>query len=158
MEKYVIYKQGSATEPYELELTLDSITISCTCQAANMGLPCKHRINVLNGHTYDVINKDDENVLMAISVASDTIRQSVIPKYLKEHEAAKKNLKAKNEAAEKIFKKQRDAIIALALKKGTKSATEKASADLNNALQDCVNAAAEVEGLLKALQTVFIRP
>jgi CHASE3 domain sensor protein len=155
--KFDFFIQGSASSPYRLELSIDPVTISCTCQAAIMGVPCKHRLSVLNGNTNEIIGLTPA-IEEAVSIVSEIIKKSEIPDYMKEYEDAKNDTKAKNEKADKLFKKYREAIIANALKKGTEKQIKKASAELDAAIQDCVNAAAESESLIQALRTIFIRP
>jgi hypothetical protein len=155
--KFKFFIQGSAPNPYGLELSIDPVTISCNCQAAIMGIPCKHRLSVLNGNTSEIIGLTPD-IAEAVSIVSKIIKQSDIPRYMKEYEDAKNNAKSKNEKADKLFKKYREAIIANALNKGTEKQIKKASADLDAVIQDCVNAAVERESLIKALQTIFVRP
>jgi len=149
--------QGSAEYPYRLELCLDPPSISCTCQAAIMGIPCKHRLHVVNGHTYDLIGLTPE-IEQAISIFSEIMAKSEMSTYLKDYENAKNAVKITDTNTEKAFKKYKKAVIAHALSKGTEKAAKKASAELDEVMQDCVNVAAETESLIQALRTVFVRP
>ena len=156
-ENYTFFIQGSAPSPYRLELSLDPVSISCTCQAGIMGIPCKHRLGVLNGHTHEIIGLTPA-IEGAVAIAAEIIQKSEIPDYLQKYENAKKDAKVKNDNSEKAFKKYREAIIAHALGKGTKKAADTASAALDAAMQNCVDAAAETESLIQALRTIFVRP
>jgi|GEM_PF-2179553 len=149
--------QGSSPEPYKITVNFKPFTISCTCQAAVTGQPCKHRIHILKGYCVDMVSAPD-NYDEILSVIKDAALNSPILQLLNEYDTAKKSLKAKNDASEKLFKKYRDAVIASTLKKGSKKATEKASANLDEALQSCVDVAAEVEARVQCLRTIFIRP
>ena len=155
--RHTFYIQGSADTPYTLELSLDPVTISCTCQAAVTGHPCKHRLQIINGQTENIIGLTPA-IKEGISVFSEIIRKSDIPQYLENYEKAKTDAKLKNEKSEKAFKKYRAAITENALKKGTEKAIKKASAELDAAIQECVNAAAETESIIQGLRTVFIFP
>jgi CHASE3 domain sensor protein len=122
-----------------------------------MGIPCKHRLSVLNGQTSDIIGLTPA-IEGAVALASEIIQKSEIPDYLQKYKDAQKAASEKKDNSEKAFKKYREAIIAHALNKGTEKQAKKASAALDAALQDCVNAAAETESLIQALRTIFIRP
>jgi len=147
--------QGSEAEPYELVVSLDPVTISCTCRAALRGLPCKHRKSILSGQ---VEIPEDPEMMEKINAIAEAVRKSDLPRYLQEYEDAKGHLGLKKEASEKVFKKYMDTVIDSALKKGTQKAAQKASDNLDKALQDCVNAATEIEALRQTLRTVFIMP
>jgi len=154
---FSFFIQGSADTPYTLGLSLDPVSISCTCQAAITGHPCKHRLQIVNGQTENITGLTPASI-EAISIFSEIIKKSDIPKCLEDYEKAKIDAKAKNDKSEKAFKKYRAAIVEHALNKGTEKAIKKASAELDAAMQDCVNAAAETESLIQALRTVFVFP
>ena len=156
-QKFTFFIQGSADYPYRLILSLNPVALSCSCQAGMMGLPCKHRLSVVDGNTADIIGLDPAKE-GAIALFSEIIKGSDIMGYLKEYDEAKKDALRKNTASDKAFKNYRSAIIAHALNKGTKKQIDKASAALDKSIQECVNAAGETESLLQALRTVFIRP
>lgn len=121
-----------------------------------MGIPCKHRIHVLKGHTYQIIDITPA-IEQAVELAAAIIKGSDIPGYIERYENLKKEIKTNNENSEKVFRKYRSAIIEHALNKGTAKEAKKASADLDKALQDCLNTEVEAESLLQAIKTVFIR-
>jgi len=50
--------QGSSPDPYVVKVLLSPLSISCTCAAAENGLPCKHRTAILHGADLDIIKGD----------------------------------------------------------------------------------------------------
>ena len=62
--KYRFQVQGSAADPYEIEIERvgDNLRASCTCPAGNMGQYCKHRFNLFKGSTSDVVGGDVESI------------------------------------------------------------------------------------------------
>jgi len=151
------YMQGSEPEPYRLEISFDPYFISCTCKAARVGTPCKHRLHAFNGHTYNILDLTPE-IENAVKLFSEIMKNSDIPKYLKDYEQAKNDIYDINIKADKAFQSYKNAIVANALGNGTEKKIKKAAAALDEAIQECVNIAAEKEGIIQAIRTVFVRP
>ena len=157
-EHYAIFTvQGSSPEPYTITVNFNPLTISCTCQAGIMGIPCKHRIHILKGYCENLLIAP-QNYNEVLSAAHESAHNAGILDVLDEYESLKKNTKTVNEKVEKLFKNYLKEVIAQALQKSTEKKVKKASMALDTGIQDCVNAAAEAEELLQALRTLFVRP
>jgi hypothetical protein len=112
----VFMVQGSVPEPYTVHITFEPFTISCTCQAGQNGLPCKHRIHLLKGYCMSPVGvpPNHEAVLHKIREVADS---SNIFKLLDEYDLIKDQLKNANEVSEKSFKKYRSELTLHALGK-----------------------------------------
>jgi hypothetical protein len=155
----IIFKiQGSSPEPYVVEITPDPLTLSCTCQAGIMGIPCKHRIHITRGYCNDWVYAP-ENYDEVLSVIKNAINDSDIPKCLEEYDRLKKKTKEAEANTDKAFKKYRDAVTHFALQetKNDKD-SKKASTALDEAIQKYIDTKAETMDVLKRLQEVFVRP
>lgn len=72
-ETLLFLVQGSEPEPYSVEFTKSgeytgrTITATCTCAAAENGMICKHRLNILGGKADNIVseNADDVTKLLA---------------------------------------------------------------------------------------------
>jgi hypothetical protein len=155
--KFTMFTQGSAAEPYKMELLLNPLSISCTCQAGISGIPCKHRKHILQGHVYTILEPTPA-IKTAVEMAAKIWESSDMPGYMEEYEKARDAIKAQKEKSEKAFKKYRDSVIDYVLKRGTEKAKNKASAALDEVIQGCINAEIEAYGLFEAIKTVFVRP
>lgn len=62
--KLIFLVQGSANEPYYLEFWRDqnNLTSTCTCQAGQKGMYCKHRLHLLDGQTENLRSDNQEDV------------------------------------------------------------------------------------------------
>ncbi|WP_166296243.1 SWIM zinc finger family protein [Photorhabdus tasmaniensis] len=64
MEKINFLVQGSAEEPYKVTFTKDvkEFLAFCTCPAGENGMYCKHRINIINGDTRNIVSDNIQQV------------------------------------------------------------------------------------------------
>lgn len=55
--------QGSAAEPYRVSFWRvgDNVKSSCTCQAGENGLACKHRLNLLDGDVTNLVSSSPDS-------------------------------------------------------------------------------------------------
>jgi hypothetical protein len=150
--------QGSSPEPYTITVNFNPLTISCTCQAGIVGMPCKHRIHILKGYCENMLTapKNYEDVLSAVKEAASN---SNIFDLLDEYDAVKKNAKDNDVACEKALKKYRNELTQFVLEKvKTNKKAEKANAELDEAIKKGIEIAAEKESILNALRTFFVSP
>ena len=147
--------QGSSPEPYIVVLNFKPFTISCTCAAGKSGLPCRHRIGILNGENPGII-KGDISLLPKIKQITETTNLSEM---FKSYEIVKNNKKAAKKAAENAFKKYVDARENFALKSvKTEKAVIKCREALEAAIDENIEAEKAVIEFLNELRTVFIFP
>ncbi|ETS31050.1 MULTISPECIES: SWIM zinc finger family protein [Photorhabdus] len=64
MEKINFLVQGSAEEPYKATFIKDGkdFLAFCTCPAGENGMYCKHRINIINGDTRNIVSDNIQQV------------------------------------------------------------------------------------------------
>ena len=63
MDTITFKVQGSQSEPYSVIFKKkDDLSASCTCQAAQHGLACKHRLNILLGDTKGIVSGNSNEV------------------------------------------------------------------------------------------------
>jgi len=55
---------GSRGDPYTVEFTLvgTEMRVSCTCQAGQIGLPCKHRLALIDGDSSHVTGHQSDQM------------------------------------------------------------------------------------------------
>jgi hypothetical protein len=141
-----------------IRVSFQPLTLSCTCQAGQSGIPCKHRIQILQGSSTDAIaiSQNKESALLAIK---EIANNSNVFELLDEYEAVKKEIKEIDANSEKLFKKYRDALTEFRLEKAkTDRKVVKAKSDLDSILEKGIEIAVEKEKILKRLRTVFILP
>ena len=70
-ERMQFLVQGSSAEPYEVTFVQagKELSASCTCQAGQNGLHCKHRLNILEGSQYD----HDTDVIIIKQLTTKTL-------------------------------------------------------------------------------------
>ncbi len=63
-EQIIFYVQGSESEPYEVIFTRSGkdMTATCTCRAGLMRMPCKHRRNILEEKTANIVDVNPEDM------------------------------------------------------------------------------------------------
>jgi len=151
-EKTVYYVQGSAPDPYIVEVNFSPFTISCTCQAAENQLPCKHRIMILQGNDPGIVKGDK---LKLDEINSAAVNSGVF-ELLKDYDDAKAERKQMDYKAENAFGKYRTARLDLAQKKvKTDKAVQKTRADMEAAIDAIVPAVENTHSALKALHEIF---
>jgi hypothetical protein len=151
-EKITFSVQGSTEEPYVVDFTLSPFTAACTCQAAGVGLPCRHRIKIMEGGDPGIISGDKSKIPEIAAAAKKTSAFDLLKKY----EAAKSNKKSIDSQAEKLFKKYRDARIDLLLDKvKTDRPLTKAQAAMDAAIEDLIPADNRIKEVLEELREIF---
>jgi len=123
--------QGSSPDPYVVKVLLSPLSISCTCAAAENGLPCKHRTAILHGADLD-ITKGDRSKLPSINRAAGAAGVFIL---LGDYDNAKTTERTFSEMAEKAFKKYMAARIAY-MQKQTK--TERAVIKNRDAMEAAI--------------------
>jgi len=100
------FVQGSTPEPYEVTFTKDdnNLYVTCTCQDAENGLHCKHRINILKGETKNIVSDNKAEVEKVKEWLSQSYLDFAFASYLAaeriEAEAKAKLALAKKELAQ----------------------------------------------------------
>jgi ABC-type hemin transport system ATPase subunit len=108
METIAFLVQGSATEPYSVTFTktLKKISVLCTCQAGKKKMLCKHKINIINGDTQNIVGNNLSEITSLLSwlEGSDTEKSAKIIQQLEaELEAAKSNLASERKRLTKLL-------------------------------------------------------
>ena len=152
-EKITYQVKGSAPDPYIVEVNLSPLSISCTCQAAENNLPCKHRITILHGADPGIVKGDKSK----LDIINKTAEASGVFDFLKNYEDAKTERKVMEDKAEKAYRKYRTARLELLQKKvKTDKAVKKARDEMETAIDAVTPAAEKTHSVLKALSGVFI--
>lgn len=94
MKKIVFLVQGSAATPYRLTFTKDNNNMNafCTCPAGDNGQYCKHRLNILNGLSNNIVSNNKEEVHTIQELLKDTDLEKALFDFYKaekEFESAK---------------------------------------------------------------------
>jgi hypothetical protein len=153
-EKIVYSVQGSSSDPYLVGVSLSPFTVECTCQAAEIGLPCRHRIKIISGEDPGIITGDKSRFPDIAAAAKKTPVFDLLEKY----EGLKGDKKTVETAADKAFKKYRDCRIDLLQGKvKTDRAVVKAQGALESAIEAIIPVYKEIEEALAALRSIFIR-
>ena len=131
------YVQGSAYEPYTVQITLSPLTATCTCQAGLWMTVCKHRSQILLGKNPGIVGGDIALLPSIAKIASDY----GFPNALKTYEKAKSELAAAEKKSEQVFKKLRDTQYRFSLGElKTNRVVKSAFDDLTEALNEAVEA------------------
>jgi hypothetical protein len=152
IKKYYFEVQGGGSQPYTIQLTLEPLTISCTCAAAYTNTPCKHRMAILNGENPGFLEapKNYNEILNAAKQAAEGI--GLFPAL-----EAYQNIKNEKQTLEKItlqeFKNWKEALI---FQKGQKI-IEKANNKMNDAMLAEMPVRLQYEAILSELNKVFVR-
>lgn len=153
-EKITYSVQGSSSEPYIVEISLSPFTVGCTCQAAEVGLPCRHRIKIISGEDPGIVSGDKGRFPDIAAAAKETPVFDLLKKY----EVSKGNKKAVETAAEKAFKKYRDCRIDfLQGKVKTDRSVVKSQAAMESSIEAIVPVYDEAKNILAALRNILIR-
>lgn len=152
IEDLIYYVKGSAPEPYIVSVSLSPLSISCTCQAASVGLPCKHRIMILQGADPGILEGD----ISKLEIINKIAESSNVFDLLKNYDDAKAERKTADTKAEKAFKNYRDSRLRF-LQKELK--TDKVVIKAKNEMETAIEAVFPVEenrrATLKALQEIM---
>jgi hypothetical protein len=83
VEPLTFQVQGSAPEPYLVRFWVEgkNLRSSCTCQAGNRGLACKHRVSLLEGDLTALINGSASAVYDLCSLAAGTDVEGALVTY-----------------------------------------------------------------------------
>jgi hypothetical protein len=154
-EKITYSVQGSTSEPYTVKISLSPFVAECTCQAAEVGLPCRHRIKIISGEDPGIVS-GDKNRLPDIAAAA---KKTPVFDLLKTYDEAKAGKKAADDKADKAFRKYRDARVDLLMQRvKTDRAVIKARGNMETAIESVISAYTASEAALAALRGIFIRP
>jgi hypothetical protein len=154
-KEFVFHVKGSEPDPYIVKVSFSPLDISCTCQAGENGLPCKHRKMILEGVDPGIV-KGDKTTLAEIAAAGAS---SGVSGLLEAYDTAKAGKKAADDRADKAFKKYRDARLDLIMEKvKTDRAIVKAQGGMEAAIEAIAPAQRAVDNALAALRVIFIRP
>ena len=98
--------QGSEELPYKVVFTKtgDNITARCSCKAANNGMHCKHRLNILSGLAKGIVSNNEQDVEIVAGWLEGSDIESAL-KDLGEAEEAMKKAKSKVSALKKMLAK-----------------------------------------------------
>jgi hypothetical protein len=151
-EKLTYHVQGSSPDPYIVEVTMSPFSISCTCQAAENSLPCKHRILILSGKDPGIV-KGDKSKLESINKAAEA---AGVFNLLKNYEDAKAAVRDITALSEKAFKKYRGARLEFLEKRvKTDRAVVKAQGEMEAAIEAIVPPSVQNDNALKALRGIL---
>ena len=151
-EKLIFHVKGSAPEPYVVVVTLSPLSVSCNCQAALSGLPCKHRILILSGKDPGIVEGDTSTL---VSINKEAEAAGVFD-LLKSYENAKAAVKEASTASEKAFKKYRTARLELLEKQvKTDKAVIKSMGEMEAAIEGIIPANLENNKALKAIRKLL---
>jgi hypothetical protein len=154
-DKIVYHVQGSDPDPYIVKVTFFPLTISCTCQAGQNGLPCRHRKIILEGADPGIVQGDK----VRLSEIAGAAKVSGVFDLLKAYDDAKAEKKVADDKADKAFRKYRDARLDRIMQRTkTDRAIVKAREGMETAIEALVQAYSQGEIALDALRGVFIRP
>ena len=152
-EKLTYHVKGSAPEPYVVVVTLSPLSVSCNCQAALSGLPCKHRILILSGKDPEIV-EGDTSMLASINKAAEV---AGVFDLLRSYENAKAAVKEASTASEKAFKKYRTARLELLEKQvKTDKAVIKSMGEMEAAIEGIIPTNLETNKALKALRGIML--
>jgi uncharacterized Zn finger protein len=150
--------QGSSSEPYKIVIRFNPLAISCTCPAGVAGIPCKHRLHILNGYSNNLLSAP-KNYREVLSAVNEVAGNSNVFELLDEYEATKKSAKDNDAACGKALKKYRNELTNFVLGKiKTNKKAEKANVELDDTIKKGIEIEAEKESILSALRTFFISP
>jgi uncharacterized Zn finger protein len=102
------YVQGSAPEPYFVQINKDgnNLGASCDCPAGQNGQYCKHRVNLLKGLRDGVVGGDLDQISALPSIIKGTdveLAMQELVAALDEEERAKKRTSSKKKAFAKAM-------------------------------------------------------
>lgn len=104
MAQFIFRHEGSEAEPYELvyKSSEGNVVFSCNCRAGQVGLTCKHRLNLLNGNLKGLVSG---NLIDVEEMIKDSINSKIANglKEIAEAEAAANAAKKRLEMAKKKF-------------------------------------------------------
>jgi uncharacterized Zn finger protein len=154
-EKIIYQVKGSEPDPYIVKVAISPLAISCTCQAGENGLPCKHRKMILEGADPGIVEGDKSRLAKIAAAAA----ASGVFGLLKAYDEAKAQKKAIDDKADKAFRKYRDARVDLLMQRvKTDRAVVKARDGMEAAIESVISVYTAVETALGALRGLFIRP
>ena len=87
MNQYRFHVRGSSGQ-YEVTFTKegDQVMTSCTCQAGEHGLHCKHRIAIIMGDSSNILSENESQV----ETIKEMIKGTILEKALVQFEQARK--------------------------------------------------------------------
>ena len=154
-EELTYLVKRSDTDPYAVKVSFSPLAISCTCQAGQNGLPCRHRKMILEGGDPGIIQG---NKARLVEIASSAKASGVFD-LLQAYDDAKAGKKAANDRTDKAFSKYREARVDLLMQRvKTDRAVVKARDGMEATIEATVSAYEAAEKALAALRSVFTRP
>jgi flagellar biosynthesis/type III secretory pathway protein FliH len=151
MMKFIIRDSGHDT--VEVGVELSPLALSCSCKAAEFGLPCRHRIAILSGENPGIVEGD----VSRLPEIKRNAEKTEVFALLQAYEQAKERKKARNKEADNAFKGYKEAFAKVALGKvKTNRGLEKATEAMNAAVGECVKADEEAKAVLNRLRDVFV--
>jgi len=69
MKEFILFVQGSATEPYKVTFRKKDNNLSayCSCPAGVNGQYCKHRFNILGGLSDGIVSGNGDDIAIVAS-------------------------------------------------------------------------------------------
>lgn len=94
----VFIVEGSQGDEYEVKFKQigNNLIVTCTCQAADNGLHCKHRIALLNGDIGSVTSGNERDLAKTRALLSGTSLEAALIRYQVAEDACER---AKSELA-----------------------------------------------------------
>jgi len=153
-----VYKVMGSSGEYTVVITLEPLTVSCTCMAAITGLPCKHRLKILDGLNPDFIEPQG-NYISVLQKVARRAKKSGVFELLEAYEIAKKEKLELERKSDSAFKKYRSASLDLLTGKvKNDKAMQKAATMMGDAIGDIVPAEIKIKGILAEIGKILIRP
>ncbi len=76
--------KGSQAEPYSVKFLLDgsSLIATCSCQAGEMGVHCKHRLRILLGNPVGIVSNNFDDVEIVVEHLQKSTLNTTIKNFL----------------------------------------------------------------------------
>lgn len=109
MKTYKFKIQGSATEPYNIQVEIldENINIFCNCDAGIAGKSCKHKLQVLYAKDVDAIDGDIEHLQEINKMFINSpiaVAHARVNEILEQQEQLKKTLTSARKALDKSMR------------------------------------------------------
>jgi hypothetical protein len=150
-KRYFFTIQGSSAQPYKVCLTLEPLTISCTCTAAWSGQPCKHRIGILNGQDIG-FGEAPENYQDILQKAAEQAARLGVPEKLELLQGIKALKQKLAKITDTEFKKYKEALLSQKNEKTIIKTLE----NMNMAIAEEAPAYVKLEEVMADIHQIFI--
>lgn len=149
----VFLVQGSSPNPYTVIFYPEPFSISCTCTAGMNGLPCKHRLSILQGNDPGIIQGDKS----FLSKIAELVKCTNLMDLLGVWDEAKKEKNNARKRTEYAFKNYKELRINQSFKKSKNAeAINKELEALDAAIDEEAAIEKKADEALKALNKIFI--